>query len=57
VFFSNAQTNAKKYKRATKQPNKDTANLTQQIVDRKEAQQVTAVWQKWRFNAWYDSFS
>ena len=33
VFFSNAQTNSKKYKIATKQPHKDTANLTQQIVD------------------------
>jgi len=33
------------------------ANLTRQHFGQKEGQLITAVWQKWRFSASYDSFS
>ena len=33
------------------------ANLTRQYSGRTEGQLITAVWQKWRFSASYDSFS
>ena len=51
TFFAETQTNAKKCKRATK-PTHQRHRKQWTIEQRQtERQQVTAVWQKWRFSA------
>jgi hypothetical protein len=51
AFFADTQINAKKYKRATK-PTHQRHRKQWTIEQRQtERQQVTAVWQKWRFSA------
>jgi hypothetical protein len=51
VFFANAQTNAKKSKRATKPTHQRYRKQWTTEQRQTEHQQLTAVWQKWRFCA------
>ena len=56
VFFTTAQTNTKKSKRATKPTHQDISKQWTTEQRQKEHQLITAPTKNWRFSASYDSF-